>query len=275
MARSAMLSLILALSVLTHRGSTEFHPQNNLTDCLNAINSLPNSLDPGSGLPREGDYVAPIYGMTILGDSCMMFCGVAQDLQPAIRPISAQGTTTLVTTTTPVRTISMQSTGSSTGAEKPRKAIQTSTTVITVDPPATPTPQGGPPKEAGAPPTTISKRQQVPPPSIPPQNAAVKLKPGNCLKLCPNAILHSDIPITSTGPSSTSTVVLEHVTENGGRRKLTPAFIVLAIVLPVLTTVAALAALALMLKYRRRCKVLSNERGRNIEMPERYWRTQK
>ena len=292
-----MLSLILAFSIFAHHGSTEYHPQNNLTDCLNAINSLPDPLDPGSGLPKDGDYVAPIQGMTILGDSCMIFCGVAPDLNPAIRPISSPSTTTLVTTTTPIITVSMQR-SSTTSEERPRKALQTSTTLITMEPgpsqtkwmaggatpstwwviggaqpttvttePASQATPTDPSKEADTPLTAVTKRQQVPPPTIPSKDAAVKLEPGACLTLCPNAILHSRIPSTSTGASTVPTVVVG-LAKDEGRRKLTPAFIILGIVLPVLTTIAALVAGAMMLKYRRRCKVLSNERNRNIEMPE-------
>ena len=318
MARSAMLFiLIIGFSALFHRGAAEYQPQN-MTDCLRAINALPNPLDPGSGLPN-GHYVAPVQGMTILGDTCMIFCGMSpptesgEALHPAIRPISVADKTTVVTristssksttvrdTTKLVTSISTSSTSSSSSSTiVPETKTEFITTEMTVVPgpsdtmwivgcnkPSSYWVVGGahpstvktaprsavtsvvtvPPKPAPAP-SKVAKRQKVALPTVPSMNAAVKLQPGSCVTLCPNAVIHSGVAIANP-----TTSMVEH---GGKMKKQNAALIVLAIVLPLITTIAALVMGVMMLKYRRRTKVLGNVRTRDLEMDEGYRRTQK
>ena len=129
----------------------------------------------------------------------------------------------------------------------------------------------------------FEKRQTTSLPSIPAESAAVRLRAGMCLTLCPNAVLRASTTSTSatvtvTAIPRSSGEIEDGRLEEGGSNKsvvMTPAFIGLAIVLPVVSVLAVLGMGVALLKSWRRCKVLSNERNRTIEMPEGFYRMQK
>ena len=230
--------------------------------------------------------------MTILGDTCMVFCGETSNTEdsslatpnPALHPLFSTTFPNI-----PTRfTVSIGTSTNKPSSTKPRSIEKlTASATKVVNPSYTKWIVGGDKQSTkwvvgGAHPTTlppgasptfaVHKRQESADPSPPKltviPNDAVNLPAGDCITMCPNAQL-SGTPLSPT-PSDTV------VESGGGKRHLPPAFIALAIVLPLLATMAALAAGIMVLKYRRTIKVLRNERNRNLEMhPEGFFRVQR
>lgn len=257
--------------------------------CFPGLEDLPIPLSPGSSL-RDGNYLRPQRGITILGDKCMVFCGDTTNTEvsalatphPAVRPTSS------ITVTKEVTVAESTSTSSKT---HPRSTATLHETKV-VNPSYTKYIVGDAKQSTkwvvgGAHPTTlppgvsptfpVRKREpepaRAPPPIIPDNLAAVSIPKGVCVTICPNAVLSGMVAPTAT---TTVTVDTLGVEKGEGMRKLPPAFIALAIVLPILSTLAALVTGAMVLKNRRTIKVLRNERNKGIEMiPDAFFRTQK
>lgn len=288
--RSAMQQKCFTLLLLTLLSLLPpAHSAGDNATCLPALQDLPVPLSPGSKL-RDGNYIRPQRGITILGDKCMVFCGDTTNTEvsrlatphPAVRPTSSMTVTTKVTATESTST-KPRTQPRSTATLHETKVVNPSYTKYIVGDGKTSTkwvvggahPTTLPP---GASPTfAVRKREPAPergpPPIIPDNLAAVSVPKGVCVTVCPNAVLSGTV-----APTATSTITVESlgVEKGEGIRKLPPAFIALAIVLPVLSTLAALVAGAIVLKHRRTIKVLRNERNKGIEMmPEGFFRTQK
>ena len=258
--------------------------------CLPALEDLPVPLSPGSKF-QDGNYIRPQRGITILGDKCMVFCGDTTNTQvstlatphPALRPTSSITVTKEVTVAKSTSTSSTSTRPRSTATLHETKVVNPSYTYYVVGDAKTSTkwvvggahPTTLPP---GASPTfPVRKREpepeRAPPLIIPDDLAAVSIPKGVCVTICPNGVLSGVVAPTAT---TNVTVDTFGVDKGEGIKKLPPAFIALAIVLPILSTLVALVIGAMMLKQRRTIKVLRNERNKGIEMvPEGFFRTQK
>ncbi|CAF9934623.1 MAG: hypothetical protein HETSPECPRED_009294 [Heterodermia speciosa] len=290
---------LLLLTLTLHLSSASSSPPSTNQTCLPTLHDLPLPNTPSRNLPH-GIYILPQKGMTILGDTCMIFCANTPNTalphpsdasHPAIRPTSSTILTDTLTSShsSSPTTTSTTSTHTSTSLE-PLKVTSTSHMTKIVNPSYTKYIVGGEHPSTkwvigGAHPTTLppgtlpsfaaSKRDEPAPPpstlvasghtqsqSLPPTTPPnVLLRDRSCVTLCPNKALDATFSIPS---SSTSTAIGD--SEGDKKRPLPPAFIALAIVLPLLTSVTALVAGAMLLSYRRTVKALRNERNRGIEM---------